>query len=887
MARTTLATFNTTAIGNPQTVTFNQPSTPGQTIVMITMAAAVVTPPAGWNKTQIEITSVELAVHVLPASSHVSPLSSIDLDISATYGIAAYVFEDSIDGEALSYIPTVNTTYNSTINGGLTTGTGGHTVTADEALSIHALSTVTGGNNAIGADPQSYDQGFVEECDVATPDLQTEDVRLSVAGSTSPVNFSNEGVSVTYDISVDTVSRFGSLIAYNVVVGADTDPPVLVSRAPAVDATSVPVVSTIRATFDEALGGTPSIALSPVVAGSLSNNAGVLTFTPDADLAYNTTYTVTVSGIEDTLGNAASNISWSFTTAAEGEIAFGATIAEEIALPGAPVEDVTISGYGDPDTLGFVRATSYNAGETAQFSLSSASVVDIDIYRVGGYDTGWRFIERITNTPAAQPAAATIAGGAAGTGVATECSAWSVTASWTVPANAWSGMYVAVPRAVPGPNASWIPFTVRNDSRDADIVVKASDTTWGAAYNAFGTQGDATAVGGGASTYGSGGTTFDINNRAYAVSLDRPIIVKGTVALTYWLNGEAPLWRFLDKQGYNWKLISSLDLDEGLTAVGNAKVLVSAGHDEYWSQGMRDNAEAFRDAGGHLIFMSGNEVFWRVRFSPDRRTMYCYKDTMNNGNQIDPVEWTGTWRDTRWGSREPENLLTGTFFRMNNAGVDYALTVDAATYGSSPFWRGTTVATGTNLTLNGVIGFEADEPVTPPAAASSVLVADATIAITGALADDNGQTYGGSGDFNWGLHLMLVGSSVVAGFGTVQWAWALDPVHDNGRNTADYENTQAKQATINLLTDMGATASTPQAGLVAPTAVSFREYGLTADAQDFFVSDGTVWRRVGSVPAHEAAAHPHPQYLLGEAMTQTNFDAITPDPNYVYIITGP
>jgi hypothetical protein len=98
---------------------------------------------------------------------------------------------------------------------------------------------------------------------------------------------------------------------------------------------------------------------------------------------------------------------------------------------------------------------------------------------------------------------------------------------------------------------------------------------------------------------------------------------------------------------------------------------ISVGHDEYWSQGMRDNVEAFRNAGGNCLFMSANEVFWRIRYT-DERTIWCYKDTMPGpgshvaGTPLDPVTWTGTWRDTRRpGGPVPESLLTGTFFRMN------------------------------------------------------------------------------------------------------------------------------------------------------------------------------------------------------------------------------
>ena len=89
---------------------------------------------------------------------------------------------------------------------------------------------------------------------------------------------------------------------------------------------------------------------------------------------------------------------------------------------------------------------------------------------------------------------------------------------------------------------------------------------------------------------------------------------------------------------------------------------------------MRANVEAARDAGVHLIFMTGNEVFWRTRYEPSiagpatpDRTLVCYKESIDNA-KIDPSpQWTGTWRDPRFsppaqGGGAPENALTGQLF---------------------------------------------------------------------------------------------------------------------------------------------------------------------------------------------------------------------------------
>jgi hypothetical protein len=53
--------------------------------------------------------------------------------------------------------------------------------------------------------------------------------------------------------------------------------------------------------------------------------------------------------------------------------------------------------------------------------------------------------------------------------------------------------------------------------------------------------------------------------------------------------------------------------------------MLSVGHDEYWSWGMRDRADAFVDAGGSWAIFSGDSCFWQVRYEDDGRTMVSYK----------------------------------------------------------------------------------------------------------------------------------------------------------------------------------------------------------------------------------------------------------------------
>ena len=103
----------------------------------------------------------------------------------------------------------------------------------------------------------------------------------------------------------------------------DTMPPSLTARRPLPNATAVATTPIPTATFSEPVQqATISFVLrdpsNNVVPAALTYNAGtqVATLTPSANLAANTSYTVTVSGAKDLSGNSMSPVTWTFTTGA-------------------------------------------------------------------------------------------------------------------------------------------------------------------------------------------------------------------------------------------------------------------------------------------------------------------------------------------------------------------------------------------------------------------------------------------------------------------------------------------------------------------------------------------------------------------------------------------
>lgn len=530
-------------------------------------------------------------------------------------------------------------------------------------------------------------------------------------------------------------------------------------------------------------------------------------------------------------------------------------VGENARLDGRTTFDqINTTGFGDINAQGFARQPSVNIGETMEFSVNGGSTT-IDIYRVGWYGgSGFRLVASIANTPTNQPEATEIPDSYGGT----TCTDWTVTASWAVPESAVSGLYVALIRSVPpnAPNAFYATFVVRDDDAVADITYKTSDATWWVAYNHYGTKANIN----GKNLYGAGTGVGSITDRCTKVDYHRPVITRSTVSQTFWMACELPLIRWLERNGYSVKYITCVDLDRG--GVGmllNSGIFLSSGHDEYWSQPMWDAVETYRDDfGGHSIFMSGNEVFWRVRFEyeGDRTVMVCYKDTMPGpspsshvaGEPLDPVSWTGTWMDTRWPDAKDGAFLTGTKFGMNGV-WDYDAFIPQNPYGGLKVWGGSSLVDG-QIVLQQMLGFEADHLYPTQPEESVRILAAYTRSAPGGLSDANGQNYNVPGNIVWGIIAQRYSSgAMTVGFGTCQWSWVLDNTHDRGLRTT--ANRNAQQFTVNLLRDLGAEASSLQGDVVLQQRNLLSDYALIPgqspeDPEE--PEEETKWRRGDGAP---------------------------------------
>jgi len=508
-------------------------------------------------------------------------------------------------------------------------------------------------------------------------------------------------------------------------------------------------------------------------------------------------------------------------------------IVTENAQPGNPTSEWDIDGAGDLSIQGFATDLSVNKGETVHFKIKTdASSYTIKIYRLGFYQgNGARFMGNgvITATlPQIQPADLY----EASTG-RTDCGNWAESAHWDVPVNAVSGIYIVKLTRTNNGGTSHIVFIVRDDAGSSALLFQTSDATW-QAYNNYG----------GNSLYVNGsGTAVPGFNHATKVSYNRPFLTRngggGGGAAEDWLfNAEYPMIRWLERNGYDVSYTTEVDMNRNTTAItpANHKVLMSVGHDEYWSAAARTKFENARNAGVHLAFFSGNEVYWKTRWEDNFRTMVCYKEGSEGENvcngECDPSnEWTGLWRTgcgavgANDGCR-PENALTG---QISWDGTTTAIQVPD-TYKNLRFWRNTSVATlsaGQTRTFpNSTLGYEWDWE--QPAYASSYPPGRVTMSST----TSSGHTH------KLSLYKHSSGA-LVFGAGTVQWSWGLDAEHDRGGTPIDKD---MQQSTVNLFADMGVQPASLQAGLIAAAASTDQQAPVTtisSPAQGATVNSGS------------------------------------------------
>jgi hypothetical protein len=386
---------------------------------------------------------------------------------------------------------------------------------------------------------------------------------------------------------------------------------------------------------------------------------------------------------------------------------------------------------GDRQIEGYADRVSVRPGETFHLHVSSASPG----FRAEAFRMGWyrgaqaRKVWTSSRIPARSQAVPAPLGPTR-----------TVSANWPptteVPTRGWpEGAYLI--RLTDDSGAQrYLPITVRSVHTAGRLVLVNAVATW-QAYNTWG---------GHSLYYGPGGKS-DYGTRSLAVSCGRPYDGNGAPLFTVY---EQPAIALAERLDLPLAYVTGMDVDREPDLLAGALGVVSLGHDEYWTPGMRRGVTAARDAGTNLAFLGANACFRRIRLEPeggvDRRLVVCYKTDWHLDPMYgkDEAAVTTDWREPP--GADPENSMTGTLYESNPTEADY----EVAEPGHWLF-EGTGVRAGTRF--HNLVGTEYDRVSGAATPRPLEVIAHSRLVCRGVRSFHDSAYYttaGGAGVFNTG-----------------------------------------------------------------------------------------------------------------------------------------
>jgi hypothetical protein len=265
-----------------------------------------------------------------------------------------------------------------------------------------------------------------------------------------------------------------------------------------------------------------------------------------------------------------------------------------------------------------------------------------------------------------------------------------VTDTFALPQNATSGYYRVRFVLLDGRfSTTYVIVKAPAAAPPSAILVQVPVNTW-EAYNWWG----------GRSLYNQRG----LSTQANRVSFDRPYAGTG-------IGWEYPLVLFLEQQGYDVSYQTDADTDANPSSLLGHRLVIVAGHSEYWTSTMRDAFDAARDAGVNLAFMGANAAYWQIRYEAAGRVIVSYKSTADP--VTDPAAETIQFRALN----RPECELIGIQHQggsLNWLPSDYTIVPSSL---SNPWFDGTGFDAAS--TLRGLVSVESDTIPGAQAASSS------------------------------------------------------------------------------------------------------------------------------------------------------------------------
>jgi hypothetical protein len=230
---------------------------------------------------------------------------------------------------------------------------------------------------------------------------------------------------------------------------------------------------------------------------------------------------------------------------------------------------------------------------------------------------------------------------------------------YSIPRDWESGAYIArfVPlgedfsdAALPGRPEAAALFVVKNRQANVKILYKLPLLT----YHAYNEIGDPCG-----SLYTGGYSKLTLHRPGGGVG-GRPwdhyfpdVYDRSSPRQTFW-HWDAPFIRWLEHRRFAVDYCTDLDIHKNFgNFIGAYRLLLSVGHDEYWSEAMRRHVEAFVEKGGNVAFFSGNTCWWRVHLVEGNAAFVCDKTKLAGDDR----------KRDQWFRFDPENRLTGVSHR--------------------------------------------------------------------------------------------------------------------------------------------------------------------------------------------------------------------------------
>jgi hypothetical protein len=157
--------------------------------------------------------------------------------------------------------------------------------------------------------------------------------------------------------------------------------------------------------------------------------------------------------------------------------------------------------------------------------------------------------------------------------------------------------------------------------------------------------------------------------------------------------------RFLEREGYDVSYQTDYDTHLDEASLLRHRLVIVAGHDEYWTSEIRDAFDAALAGGTNVAFMGSNDAYWRIKYEDGGRTIFGYKSLYDPAPLPDK---TALFREIG----RPECMIMGVMHQFLTAlphALDYQVTAAGA---QDPWLAGTGLQAGD--TLAGLVGREHD-----------------------------------------------------------------------------------------------------------------------------------------------------------------------------------